>query len=37
VPAELRTSDGRSYLKLIVPRSCRPRLSVRLRARLRRR
>jgi (p)ppGpp synthase/HD superfamily hydrolase len=23
VPAELRTSDGRRYLKLVVPRSCR--------------
>lgn len=26
VPAELRPSDGRQYLKLIVPRSCRRRM-----------
>ena len=32
VPAELRPSDGRRYLKLVVPRSCRRRLSPRLRA-----
>jgi uncharacterized protein DUF6817 len=25
VPAELRASDGRRHLKLVVPRSCRPR------------
>jgi hypothetical protein len=32
VPAELRSSDKRRYLKLIVPRSCSRRLSPRLRA-----
>lgn len=31
VPPELRTLDGRPYMKLIVPRSCRRRLSPRLR------
>jgi hypothetical protein len=36
VPAELRASDGRRYLKLVVPRSCRRRLSPRLRAGVRR-
>jgi hypothetical protein len=36
IPAELRESDGRRFLDLVVPRSCRPRLSVRLRTRLRR-
>jgi len=36
VPAELRTSDGRRYLKLVVPRSCRRRLAPRVRAHLRR-
>lgn len=36
VPAELRTSDGRSFLKLEVPRSCRRRLAPRVRARIRR-
>ena len=36
VPAELRSSDGRRYLKLVVPRSCRRRLAPRVRARLRR-
>jgi hypothetical protein len=29
-PAELRPADGRRYLKLVVPRSCRPRLAPRL-------
>jgi hypothetical protein len=32
VPAELRPSDGRRYLELVVPRSCRRRLPLRLRA-----
>lgn len=36
VPLELRTSDGRRFLKLIVPRSCRRRLSPRLRMGFRR-
>jgi hypothetical protein len=36
VPAELRTSDGRRFLKLVVPRSCRRKLAPRARARLRR-
>jgi hypothetical protein len=36
VPAALRPSDGRRYLTLIVPRSCRPRISVRLRVAKRR-
>ena len=36
VPAELRTSDGRSFLKLEVPRSCRRRLAPRVRKRIRR-
>lgn len=36
VPAELRTSDGREFLKLEVPRSCRRRLVPRVKARLRR-
>ena len=36
VPVELRASDGRRYLKLVVPRSCRRRLAPRVRARLRR-
>ena len=31
VPPEMKTSDGRPYLKLIVPRSCRRRLSPALR------
>jgi hypothetical protein len=31
VPAELRASDGRRYLKLLTPRSCRRRLLPRLR------
>jgi hypothetical protein len=31
VPAELRAGDGRAHLKLVVPRSCRRRLRVRLR------
>lgn len=26
IPSELRASDGRRHLKLIVPRSCRPRI-----------
>jgi HD domain len=34
IPVELRTSDGRRFLKLVVPRSCRRRLSPRLRARM---
>jgi hypothetical protein len=33
VPVELRASDGRRYLKLVVPRSCRQRPSLRLRER----
>ena len=36
VPAELRTSDGRSFLKLEVPRSCRRKLAPRVRKRIRR-
>ncbi len=36
VPTELRTSDGRSFLKLEVPRSCRRRLMPRVRRRIRR-
>jgi len=36
IPAELRSSDGRRYLKLVVPRSCRRRLAPRVRARLKR-
>jgi hypothetical protein len=35
VPAELRTSDGRRYLKLVTPRSCRRRVPPRLRAGIR--
>jgi hypothetical protein len=31
VPAELRAGDGRAHLKLVVPRSCKRRLRVRLR------
>jgi (p)ppGpp synthase/HD superfamily hydrolase len=31
VPAELRPSDGRAELKLVVPRSCRPRSATQLR------
>jgi hypothetical protein len=34
VPAELRSPDGRRYLKLVVPRSCRRRIGPRLRARM---
>lgn len=36
IPAELRVSDGRRHLKLVVPRSCRPRrrAGMRLRPRL---
>jgi hypothetical protein len=34
VPAELRAPDGRRFLKLVVPRSCRRRLAPMLRARL---
>jgi (p)ppGpp synthase/HD superfamily hydrolase len=30
VPAELRPSDGRRHLKLVIPRSCRPRVSLTL-------
>lgn len=36
VPAQLRTSDGRRFLKLEVPRSCRRRLLPRVRSRVRR-
>jgi (p)ppGpp synthase/HD superfamily hydrolase len=36
VPPELRPSDGRSFLKLEVPRSCRRRLLPRVRRRARR-
>jgi hypothetical protein len=31
VPAELRAGDGRRYLELVVPRSCRRRLRVKVR------
>jgi hypothetical protein len=34
VPAELRAADGRRYLKLVTPRSCRRRLRLRVGARL---
>jgi (p)ppGpp synthase/HD superfamily hydrolase len=34
-PAELRPSAGRRYLELVVPRSCSPRLSLRLKAMVR--
>lgn len=33
VPAELRPADGRAYLKLVMPRSCRRRLPLELAAR----
>jgi (p)ppGpp synthase/HD superfamily hydrolase len=36
VPAELRAPDGRSFLKLVVPMSCRRKLGPRVRARIRR-
>lgn len=36
VPAALRASDGRPFLKLIVPRSCRRRLPLSLRAQTKR-
>lgn len=36
IPPELRSSDGRPFLKLIVPRSCRRRRSPRLRLGLQR-
>jgi uncharacterized protein DUF6817 len=35
VPVELRASGGRRYLELVIPRSCRRRLPLKLRGRLR--